>query len=314
MFSKRKELALNRYKIFQLVLIQIALISVFSTLGEANIDKYYPGLFNGALKHAIIGVLPNDVVLEAGEVKITQGQLDAEVKKTSSNIQPQIKDNLFFLLENMAVDQLISAEVKAWAVSKKIDKNMNEQALTRKYVEELTAKITVSPEEIKEFYEANKDAFRGAKFTDVEPYIKPQLINEKKQEFLGKYVNEIGKRVTIKVNDNWAKAQYPKAINNPVNKARKSGKPSLVDFGASGCGPCDMMTPILEQLKKEYLDIINVEFVDVREHQILGARYGVSSIPVQVFFDRNGNEFYRHVGFLPKNDIIAKLKEMGVNK
>ena len=181
--SKRKELALNRYKIFQLVLIQIALISIFPISGEASIDKYYPGLFNGALKHAIIGVLPSEVVLEAGEVKITQGQLDAEVKKTSSNIQPQIEDNLFFLLENMAVDQLISAEVKAWAVSKKIDRNMNEQALTRKYVEELTAKITVSPEEVKEFYESNKDAFKGARFADVEPYIKPQLVNEKKQEF-----------------------------------------------------------------------------------------------------------------------------------
>ncbi|MGB9597891.1 MAG: thioredoxin family protein, partial [Candidatus Poribacteria bacterium] len=159
-----------------------------------------------------------------------------------------------------------------------------------------------------------KDAFKGAKFADVEPFIKPQLINEKKQEFISKYINDIGKRTVIKINDSWAKSQYPKAINNPVDKLRQSGKPSLVDFGASGCVPCDMMAPMLKELKKEYSGIVNVEFVDVRENQILSARYGVSSIPVQIFFDKNGKEFYRHVGYFPKESIIKKFKEMGVSK
>ena len=58
----------------------------------------------------------------------------------------------------------------------------------------------------------------------------------------------------------------------------------------------------------------DLEFVDVREQQILGARYRISSIPVQVFFDKDGKEFYRHVGFFPKDNILAKFKEMGVSK
>ncbi len=293
---------------------QIALIFAVSSFGQVSVEKKYPGLFNGALKHAVVNSLPKGVILEAGKITITQEQLDAEIKKVPANIQPQIKDNLFFLLESIAVDQLLDAEVKAWAASRKIDKNLSNQELIRKYIEELTANITVSPQEVKNFYELNKDAFRGAKFADVEAFIKPQLINEKKQEFLGKHVNEIGKRVLIKINDDWAKLQYPKAINNPVDKLRRSGKPSLIDFGASGCGPCDMMTPILEQLKKEYSGIVNIEFIDVRNHQILSARYGISSIPVQIFFDANGNEFYRHVGFFPKNQILAKFKEMGISK
>lgn len=303
----------SKLALFLLMLLQATY--ALSAFGQTTIDVKYPGLFNGPLKYAITDSLPSGELLVASEVKITQSQLDAEVKKVSANLQSQIKDNIFFLLENIAVDRLINAEVQAWAKSKKINiKSMKEEDVIKKFVEELTANVTVSQQEVKEYYESNKDAFKGAKFADVEPFIKSQLINEKKQEFLNKYVNDIGKRIVIKINDDWAKLQYPKAINNPVDKLRRSGKPSLVDFGASGCVPCDMMAPMLKELKKEYSGIINVEFVDVRENQILSARYGVSSIPVQIFFDKNGNEFYRHVGFFPKEKIIAKLKEMGVSK
>jgi len=303
----------SKLALFLLMLLQATY--VLSAFGQTTIDVKYPGLFNGPLKYAITDSLPSGELLVAGEVKITQSQLDAEVKKVSANLQSQIKDNIFFLLENIAVDRLINAEVQAWAKSKKINlKSMKEEDVIKKFVEELTANVTVSQQEVKEYYESNKDAFKGAKFADVEPFIKPQLINEKKQEFLNKYVNDIGKRIVIKINDDWAKLQYPKAINNPVDKLRRSGKPSLVDFGTSGCVPCDMMAPMLKELKKEYSGIVNVEFIDVRENQILSARYSVSSIPVQIFFDKNGKEFYRHVGFFPKEQIIAKLKEMGVSK
>jgi len=296
-------------------LMLIPLIYAFSVSGQITTDSKYPGLFNGSLKLSIPDSLPVGELLVAGEIKITQSMLDSEIKKASAGLQSQLKDNLFFLLENIAVDRLLTAEVHTWAISKKLDtKNMKDQDIIKKYVEELTANITVSSDEVKKAYDSDPEVFGGAKFSDAEPYIKSQLINEKKQEVVENHVNNLGKRIVIKINDDWAKAQYPKAIDNLVDKARSSGKPSLVDFGASGCRPCDMMAPILEELKKEYTGIMNVEFVDVREHQILGARYGVSSIPVQVFFDRNGKEFYRHVGFFPKNNILAKLKEMGVSK
>jgi thiol-disulfide isomerase/thioredoxin len=296
-------------------LMLIPLVYAFLASGLITADSKYPGLFNGSLKLSIPDSLPVGELLIAGEIKITQSMLDSEIKKASASLQPQLKDNLFFLLESVAVDRLITAEVRDWAVSKKIDtKNMKDQDVIKKYVEELTANITVSADEVKKAYDSDPEVYGGAKFSDAEPYIKSQLIDEKKQEVVENHVNNLGKRIVIKINDDWAKAQYPKAIDNLVDKARHSGKPSLVDFGASGCRPCDMMAPILEELKKEYTGIMNVEFVDVREHQILGARYGVSSIPVQVFFDKDGKEFYRHVGFFPKNNILAKFKEMGVYK
>jgi thioredoxin 1 len=102
------------------------------------------------------------------------------------------------------------------------------------------------------------------------------------------------------------------ATDNPVDKARSSGRPSLVDFGSKGCKPCDMLAPILAELKKKHDGRANVIFINVRDEQILAARYGIESIPTQIFFDKDGKEVFRHVGFFPQDQIEKKLAEIGV--
>ena len=53
-------------------------------------------------------------------------------------------------------------------------------------------------------------------------------------------------------------------------------------------------------------------FVSVRVEQVLASRYGVQTIPVQVFFDASGKEVFRHTGFWPQEELEKKLAEMGV--
>jgi thioredoxin 1 len=96
-----------------------------------------------------------------------------------------------------------------------------------------------------------------------------------------------------------------------VDKARASGKPSLVDFGSTGCRPCDMLAPILEALKEKYAGKLNVLFIHIGQEQILASRYGIQTIPAQVFFDKNGKEVFRHIGFFPQDEIEKKLAELG---
>jgi thioredoxin 1 len=73
-----------------------------------------------------------------------------------------------------------------------------------------------------------------------------------------------------------------------------------------------MMQPILNKLKKKFADSLNVVFVQVRENQVLGARFGIRSIPVQAFFDKNGEEVFRHVGFYAEEEVLKQLAKMGV--
>lgn len=89
--------------------------------------------------------------------------------------------------------------------------------------------------------------------------------------------------------------------------------PRVVDLGADQCVACKKLAPILEELKKEYDGRVAVEFIDVWKDPKAGEPYKISVIPTQIFFDADGNEVWRHVGFLPKEDFVAKFKELGVN-
>ena len=92
-----------------------------------------------------------------------------------------------------------------------------------------------------------------------------------------------------------------------------SGKPTLVEFGSAHCQPCRMMAPILDQLHREYADSLRVEFVDVQQDRQAGSRHAIRLIPTQVFFDAEGRELFRHQGFYPKQNILGKWKELGVD-
>jgi thiol-disulfide isomerase/thioredoxin len=71
------------------------------------------------------------------------------------------------------------------------------------------------------------------------------------------------------------------------------------------------MAPILEELKKEYEGRLQVDFIDVWKDESAGGRYAIRVIPTQIFFDASGKELWRHEGFISKEDILAKWKELG---
>lgn len=90
------------------------------------------------------------------------------------------------------------------------------------------------------------------------------------------------------------------------------GMVTMVDIGAHKCIPCKMMTPILKALSEEYQDRAAIAFIDVWEHKEEARKYGVRTIPTQIFYDKEGNEKFRHEGFLDRKSIVEKLKELGV--
>lgn len=271
-----------------------------------------PGLTTGALASAKLVTLPSGVVLRSGEMKITQKDLDSEIAKAPEAVRGQLKSNLFFLLENKATKSLLDSEASSWAKKNKRQAGESPDALMQAYLTSLTGSLLVNDDEVKSFFENNKDMFGEATFDQVKDQVKDYILGEKSQDAINAHVAKLGERYEIRISKVWAEKQYSAAMANPIDKARKSGKPTMVDLGADGCRPCDMMTPILESLRKDYAGKANVLFVHVRKEQVLAARYGVQSIPLQIFFDKDGKEVFRHVGFFPKDQITAKLAEMGV--
>jgi thioredoxin 1 len=100
---------------------------------------------------------------------------------------------------------------------------------------------------------------------------------------------------------------------SPNAGAQEKALPRLVDLGAGKCIPCKMMAPILEDLKKTLAGKLDVQFIDVWDNPEAGKKYEVNVIPTQIFYDAQGKELFRHEGFLGKEDILGKWKELGID-
>lgn len=98
-----------------------------------------------------------------------------------------------------------------------------------------------------------------------------------------------------------------------IRASEQARLPKLIDLGADKCIPCKMMAPMLEELKSEYAGKLEVVFIDVWKAPEKGREYGIRMIPTQIFYDVDGNEFYRHVGFFSKEDILKTFREKGIN-
>ena len=90
------------------------------------------------------------------------------------------------------------------------------------------------------------------------------------------------------------------------------GMVTMVDLGANKCIPCKMMAPVIEELKKEYAGRASILFIDVWECREQAQRFGIRGIPTQIFYDKNGKEAGRHVGYFDKKSIVQIFEQLGV--
>jgi thiol-disulfide isomerase/thioredoxin len=287
-------------------------INPSSTPGTRVVKNVYPNVEMGFLNYAVVSDLPDGVLLRADNVVIESKELNKTIADANEKVRPLLKKYASLVLEQVSIPKLFALEIKSEAA--KTGREITEKDDTKilqNYFAALSKTVKVSDAEMLEFYNTNKDSLSGATLAQVKPQIQEYLVQEKMQALVNEKANTIGQRMKIEISAAWLKNQAALEKDNPVNKARDSGKPTMVDFSSKGCVPCDMLAPILKTLQGKYNGKANIVVVQTSEEPILASRYKVEVIPIQIFYDKTGKEVFRHVGFYAQTDIEQKLSEIG---
>jgi thioredoxin 1 len=101
-------------------------------------------------------------------------------------------------------------------------------------------------------------------------------------------------------------------MNSSFDQIIQSEKPVLIDFFATWCGPCQMLGPVLKEVKDHLGDRVSIIKIDVDKNQELAAMQQVRGVPTMMLF-QNGNLLWRQSGLLSKEEIIKNILEKSNN-
>jgi thioredoxin 1 len=126
-----------------------------------------------------------------------------------------------------------------------------------------------------------------------------KILNEKKMKKLQELINEKEQLKNIK---------EPLALDDSTFSQTINKFPlTLVDFWAPWCGPCRMMSPIIDEIGKDYLGKLVVGKINVDENPLVTGQFGISSIPTLLLFKR-GQAVNKIIGSVSKNKINEMIK------
>ena len=112
-----------------------------------------------------------------------------------------------------------------------------------------------------------------------------------------------------------ALAQEKQNPETGINKKTETKyKVTFIELGSVRCIPCKKMQPVIKSIEEKYSKQVNVIFYDVwtAEGKEKSKQFVFDEIPTQLFLDKDGKEYFRHVGFFQEADVIKVLQQKGV--
>ena len=108
--------------------------------------------------------------------------------------------------------------------------------------------------------------------------------------------------------------QTSKAEKSSTSSDKTTYKVTFIELGSVRCIPCQQMQPIMKSIREKYPTQVNVVFHDVwtEAGAPYAKKYGIEAIPTQVFLDKDGKEYFRHVGYFPEEELIKVLQMKNV--
>ena len=209
-----------------------AAVSAGTASAPTTVQARFPGLASGILANAHLAKLPAGVVLRCEQTTVSEREIERAIDEAPKAIQDQLRKAAPFVLEHVATPKLLAilARRRPGAGAHESDDD-----LVKEYLDAATANVAVSDAEITRFYKENAHLLGGTALEDMREPIRQHLLMQKKRHAVDNLLLSIGKRLKIEVSDHWLARKAPAALDNPLDKARRSKKPTVVAF-SDPCG------------------------------------------------------------------------------
>jgi thioredoxin 1 len=249
---------------------------------------------------------------------ISVAQFGRELEKVPSPYKEMLQEDPKQFLDQLVLQEVLIQEaerlgVKSDANAKPEEKDSSQiQNLLKK---EVIDRVKVNKEEIEILYKEHQSKMGKKKLDEVAPLLEELIRDAKGKEKVEEYITSLREKAKVEIDENRLKGITAVApdtnTSEEFNKAVKSGKPLLVDFGANNCVPCRQLRPILKDIAKEQSGKAEILIIDVYKFKSLAADHKIQVVPTLIFFDKTGKEVYRHMGAWDKDSIVKKLAELG---
>lgn len=260
--------------------------------------------------------LDKDVLAMVNHTKITEDYLKKRYEALSEEYKNAFKNDKESFLNQLIKRELLYQDGEKTVGEEELknikDAEERKDVVIERLIKDITKLINIKEDEMKDFYNEHKSEMKGASYEEVKSVIENYLTEQMSNQIITGYVESLERKAHIVKNEEWIEKQEALKSQNPLDAALKSEKPTVLDLGAGTCIPCKMMKPIFAELEQEYKGKANIILLEISEYRDLANRYQVMVIPTQIFFDSDGNQYWQHEGFLAKDEIIKKLKELGV--
>ena len=124
--------------------------------------------------------------------------------------------------------------------------------------------------------------------------------------------------ISVFIPENISAEQKTATDSAKVKSGKTKYKVTFIELGSVRCIPCQKMQPVMKSIKANYGNEVKVVFHDVwtRKGKPFANKFKVNVIPTQVFLDAKGEEFFRHVGYFPEEELVKvlNLKGVGIQK
>jgi len=272
--------------------------------------------FTVSMENQLEEKIDRNIIAIVNHTAVTKEYFEKKYQSLSPQYKNVYKNDKEGFLDQIINAELIYQETEKMGFGKGLnnvtDLEMRKNLAMKQLLRGVTERVKISEAEMLSFYnEKMTDTDKeNVSFEQAKPRIEHYLTQRKQAEAINQYFRDLRKKAHIVINEDWIKAQRALKPRNPLVEALKNGMPTVLQLGVKDCHICESMKPIFAELKQEYKGKANVIELDISEHRDLERKYRIWERPTQIIFDKNGHEYWRHEGFLSREEIVKKLVEL----